>query len=338
MRQTVVGAFDSYTQACAAQQALVDGGFAQADISVYAMSIGEPSVGGGPRVYAAGGADVKPSHRTPVFDQLEQLFARLFEPGSYPPETEAYREVIRRGGAIVSADVSEVQADLACDIMRRTGATDIGERAKAWRTGTSEQAQEEPIRGSIGVQERSQTLSPGQSAPQGSGRSDDLPAMEQASMRTREGAPSVAPAAAPAPAPVPAGEAARARPDVRTSTPSASESPQNSMSTARTQRTAETGHIGDPIVGTPLDDDASHGDEADRRSDTRAENSASDDAYQRAYRHGATFREDERFRESQWQDVEPSAREQWESRYPESGWERFKAAVRHGWERVTEKR
>jgi hypothetical protein len=102
----------------------------------------------GSRVYAPGSGDVR--HHNPVFDQLEQLFARLFKSGQCPPETEDYRELIRRGGAIISADVSEMQVDLTRDLMRRAGATDIEERARIWRsdsveTGSAEQA---PQRGS----------------------------------------------------------------------------------------------------------------------------------------------------------------------------------------------
>ena len=143
MRQTVVGVYDGYADACAAQRALTEAGLSQADISIYATSL-STSPTGGPRVYAPGGMDV---HRErPVFDQLEQLFSRLFKRGEYPPETEDYREIIRRGGAIVSVDVSDVQTDLACDVMRRTGAGDIEERAKAWRQRSDEASAREQER------------------------------------------------------------------------------------------------------------------------------------------------------------------------------------------------
>ena len=135
MRQTVLGVFDSYADARSAQRTLGEAGVAQADIAIYSMSTDAP-VEKGPRVYAPGNGDLQ--RRKPVFDQLEQLFARLFKRGEYPPETEDYREFIRRGGAIVSADVSEMQVDLARDLMRRTGAADIEERAKAWRNGSGE--------------------------------------------------------------------------------------------------------------------------------------------------------------------------------------------------------
>jgi hypothetical protein len=111
--------------------------------------------------------------------------------------------------------------------------------------------------------------------------------------------------------------------------------PDDSMSGARGEQTSGTGLVGDPVMGTPLDDDPY--DDAFRRDyDARYANTgASYDEYRRAYTHGATLGQDERYRAQDWQQVEPSAREDWESRYPESGWERFKAAVRHGWERVT---
>jgi hypothetical protein len=125
MRQTVIGVYDSYVDACSAQRALCEAGVAQADISLYSTSVSTP-VEKGPRVYTPGSGGLR--HQTPVFDQLEQLFARLFESGEYPPEAEDYREFIRRGGTIVSADVSEMQVDLARNVMRRMGAADIEER------------------------------------------------------------------------------------------------------------------------------------------------------------------------------------------------------------------
>lgn len=162
MRQTVVGVYDGYADACAAQRALTEAGLSQADISIYVTSV-SASPTGGPRVYAPGGIDVR--RERPVFDQLEQLFSRLFKRGEYPPETEDYREVIRRGGAIVSVDVSEVQTDLACDVMRRTGASDIVERAKAWRARSDEQ--------SAAAQDRDRTTSR-QEPPPASGPQESL--------------------------------------------------------------------------------------------------------------------------------------------------------------------
>jgi len=57
-----------------------------------------------------------------------------------------------------------------------------------------------------------------------------------------------------------------------------------------------------------------------------------------AYRYGATLASDQRYANRSWDDIETSARGDWESRYPNSTWEETKAAVRHGWEKVTGKR
>jgi hypothetical protein len=97
--------------------------------------------------------------------------------------------------------------------------------------------------------------------------------------------------------------------------------------------------VGDPLLGTPLEEDGSYDEEFRRDYDSRyAQSGTPYDEYRRAYTHGATLGKDERYRGSDWQKVEPGAREHWESHYPESAWDRFKAAVRHGWERVTDRR
>jgi hypothetical protein len=140
MRKITLGVYDSYADACSAQRALGEAGVAQADIAIYSMSADAP-IDKGPRVYAPGGGDVR--HHKPVFDQLEQLFARRFKRGEYPPETEDYREFIRCGGTVVSADVAEMQIDLAREATRRAGAADIGERSSAWRNGSAETSMSE---------------------------------------------------------------------------------------------------------------------------------------------------------------------------------------------------
>ncbi|NLP63097.1 hypothetical protein [Paraburkholderia sacchari] len=135
MKPTVLGVYESYANARSAQRALGEAGVAQADIAIYSISVDAPREKG-PRVYLQGAVDTHHHHRR-VFEQLEQLFARIFTKGEYPPDPEDYREFIRRGGTIVSADVSETQVDIALEAMRRTGAADIEERANVWHTGSA---------------------------------------------------------------------------------------------------------------------------------------------------------------------------------------------------------
>jgi hypothetical protein len=59
------------------------------------------------------------------------------------------------------------------------------------------------------------------------------------------------------------------------------------------------------------------------------------DDYAPAYRYGSNLAADARFRDADWDNIEPHVRTDWEDRYPDSAWERFKAAIRHGWDRIT---
>ena len=57
-----------------------------------------------------------------------------------------------------------------------------------------------------------------------------------------------------------------------------------------------------------------------------------------AYRYGAEMRNDVRYRNRDWSDVENDLRSDWDTRYGKddaSTWEKMKAAVRHGWDRAT---
>ncbi|MEX3994195.1 hypothetical protein AB4Y35_25895 [Paraburkholderia sp. EG286A] len=291
-----MGVYDSYGSARSAQKALGDAGVAQADIAIYSMSVEAPAEKG-PRVYASGASNA--GQPTPVFDQLERLFARLFTHGAYPPETEDYREFIRRGGTVVSADVSEMQVNLAREVMRSAGAADIEERSNAWRHASSGMA---PSRSTTGTPGNSHETSP------------------EAATQTRHAAfSSVVPT-------VVSG--------MQQITTHATTGPERASSAAKAPQTSARGLVGDPVMGTPLDDTAYETEVRNAYDANFADSGMSYEEYCAAYEHGATLGQDERYRERDWQGIEPSAREDWESRYPENGWEKFKAAVRHGWERM----
>ena len=59
------------------------------------------------------------------------------------------------------------------------------------------------------------------------------------------------------------------------------------------------------------------------------------DDFAPAYRYGSMMAADDRFRDADWDSIEPQARTDWEERFPDNAWERFKDAIRHGWERMT---
>ena len=366
MRQSVLGVFDSYADARSAQRALGDAGMAQANIAVYSASVDTPN-GKGPRVYTPGGDDTR--HHKPVFDQLERLFGRLFPTGEYPPETEDYRELVRRGGTLVCADVSETEVDMAVELMCRAGAADIDERANAWRhastrTGMPEHGQQRSHPGER--DDASHYEAPSASSAASMGAASATGASDTHSTRFASGGPRTVGGMQQVTTKQTQGrgsaEGAESRlgrgadystnrginrgpntgPNAGQSSGPNGGSASDSGLNSSLNRSPDNGpnqsmsreRVGDPLMGTPLDDDPY---ESEFRRDYNAHyanTGASYDEYRRAYTHGAALGQDERYRGYDWQQVEPSAREDWESRYPASGWERFKAAVRHGWERV----
>lgn len=57
-------------------------------------------------------------------------------------------------------------------------------------------------------------------------------------------------------------------------------------------------------------------------------------AYRPAYEYGQALTTDPRYRDWDWDRLEPEARRDWEYRYPDNAWDDFKAAVRTAWEHV----
>ena len=58
------------------------------------------------------------------------------------------------------------------------------------------------------------------------------------------------------------------------------------------------------------------------------------DTYRPAYEYGQSLRSDARYRDYDWERLEPEARRDWETRYPNNTWADFKFAVRVAWENV----
>ena len=99
------------------------------------------------------------------------------------------------------------------------------------------------------------------------------------------------------------------------------------------------------MMGTTADNMAATGTSADYDDDFRSDwntryatTGGSYDDYAPAYRYGSTLGADTRYKGRSWDEVETSARSDWQTKYPGSSWENFKAAVRHGWEKVSGQR
>ena len=109
-------------------------------------------------------------------------------------------------------------------------------------------------------------------------------------------------------------------------------------------RTTTAGTTGS-MMGTTADNMAATNTSADYDDEFRSDwntryatMGGSYDDYAPAYRYGSTLGADTRYKGRSWDDIETSARSDWQTKYPNSSWENFKAAVRHGWERVSGQR
>jgi hypothetical protein len=127
MRHTVIGVFDTYSEAESARSALVSAGFARANIELQAN----------PQRDDAAEPSAMPdavTHQEPGFlANIERFFSMLFGGRDQPPEVAHYSEAVRRGAVLVAVDASSVeQADIARVTLGDQGAIDIDERAASW--------------------------------------------------------------------------------------------------------------------------------------------------------------------------------------------------------------
>lgn len=75
------------------------------------------------------------------------------------------------------------------------------------------------------------------------------------------------------------------------------------------------------------------GDDSDFRNHWQTNFGASGGRYEDyapAYSYGSSMASSDRYRDAQWEEVEPQWRSDWESRYPNSRWDKVKDAVRYG--------
>ncbi|MEW6613622.1 YsnF/AvaK domain-containing protein [Thermithiobacillus tepidarius DSM 3134] len=136
MAKTVIGFFDSRTQAESAQQDLISNGFSRSSIRLMA---GEE----GGREYA--GQTPETHAHEGFMDRVRHFLAEIglmSEKGaSHVSESEhsLYAEGMRRGGTLLSVTTDDDSADEAADILSRHGAVDIDERATAWQADSATQ-------------------------------------------------------------------------------------------------------------------------------------------------------------------------------------------------------
>ena len=344
MRHTVIGLFDTYSQAEAARDTLVQTGFARETIELQANP--EPSVASATDEVASSG----------VLANIERFLSSLFASGPRASETARYTEAVRRGAVLVCVNAaSESHAELARNTLTRLGATDIGERSPDWDT-PSESSRDHSILDELGIG----AVMPGTPHTSSVATRGVAPPGVATPGTTTAGSTS-RPATTPDPRYPPPLMGTDAEPfvppplverpvlgplDEPVADPLAGDAGRNAIaagsvpgsgaimqpSEAVPAAAQPAAGSGDPIPNEYLEyeeDFRTHYDEQYGTGNARYED------YVPAYRYGAEIGQDARYRDRPWDDVEPEARRHWETTSPDSTWERFKLAVRHGWERVT---
>lgn len=376
MQHTVIGLFETYTQAEGARDTLVRIGLARDTIELQANP--EPSVGSATGEVAGGG----------VLANIERFLSSLFTSSSRADDSARYTEAMRRGAVLVCVHAtSEAHAELARDTLVRLGATDIGSHMPDLEgSRTAAASREHSLLDELGIG----AMTPG--------------TPHTSSVTTTGVSPGVATGttagvATPASTTAPVSAAGTAAPGAMSGMAGAD--PLNPAAATVTadpylppglNERPRTGSVNEPLnapLNAPLDEpviDPLVGDvgrnaiaagsapgsgavmqpsetvssapqpaagmggqvpneymeyEEDFRSHYDEQYATADERYEDylpAYRYGTEIGSDARFRGRSWEEIEPEARRHWESTSPDSTWERFRVAVRHGWERVTGQR
>lgn len=137
MAQTVIGVFDSDPAAEEAVQNLLSVGVGPEEIHIHtrpseieAMTHPDAEVEGTPKL-----------ENESLLDKVERFFATLVGDDGHPPEFYHYREVVRRGGALVSVCVrDDSQLPIVFTVFETSGARDIDEHAAQWKTDLQDDA------------------------------------------------------------------------------------------------------------------------------------------------------------------------------------------------------
>jgi uncharacterized protein (TIGR02271 family) len=155
MTQSIVGLFNSFTEANGAKQTLMQQGFAASDIVVSAHEGDMPAANttsqtSSGQTQSSGG----------FMAGVENFFFNLFG-GTDNEDAGHYSEAVRRGGAVVAVTVDDAsKVDTVRSAMASIGAVNIEERVAAWRdTGYSGyQKNSQPFTSDQVAQERARVI------------------------------------------------------------------------------------------------------------------------------------------------------------------------------------
>lgn len=356
MRHTVTSLFQTFGEAEAARNALLQAGFAATDIGLRGPAAGETE---GIGVAGEGG----------LLANIERFVASLFatsaqryDGGDHPEQPEAVREALRRGAVLVRVDTdSDAQAQLAAQTLAGLGALEVVERPPGWDEQTSRatdpaSVREHSVLDELGLrpavvprrQPASAMPAQGEVAPATPPRSRHSPTEEAAAdvppetsvrMSNDAAATAIASASAPGCGAVFTPESGAAAPtgeSLGSPQPAHEEEPPAGYEAApppgmRAAPPKAAPSIPDEYVEYEEDFRGHHAGQPERQSQPFED-------FESAYRYGVMIARDVRYVGRSWEEIEPDARHGWETTFPADAWDKIRSAVRHGWERAVENR
>ena len=365
MAKTLVGLYDTFTDAQQVVQELEKSGFSRSNISLVTHSTGDAKNQHVDYIYA---------EKMSSTDGEKELINLLTDYGVPQNEADSYAEGVRRGGALVLVKASEGETDRGLEIMKRLHPVDIDQRLGEWRQegwnrfdpdaepyATSDVTREREHYGERMTDEGEVTIPVVEEELTVGKREverdririhthvEEQPVAED--VRLREERVTVARH----PVDRPATQA-----DLETfmeGTMEFTETAEEAVVSKRArvveevtvQRDVEehTETVHDTVRRTHVDVDHEDVSSATNRrafetydadfrrhyNATFASSGAAYNDYEPAYRYGYTMGHDERYRGRDWAAVEADARRDWEARH-QGTWERFKDAIRHAWTHV----
>lgn len=310
MKNSVVGVYDSYSQAQSAMNELIACGFDRATVHLH------------PGEERAAGTATTDNAGTSTSGGIVHFFRSLFgmddndSNSKSSRDHEVYAEAVRRGSYVLAIDAdSEEQRDRAVDVMNRYDPVDIEERSAHWRSSgwTGYDASAPMLTDDEIARERSRYGDLG-TAPHGAGLTEGSGVTPESQMTSS------------------ADE--RAASDGDMATPKERSMAQPGAPVMSSERMEDAGMMdaGRSTGASMTSDDSDfrqHWQTAYGQSGGRYED------YDAAYRYGSNLSGSDHYKNYRWDEVEPNARSEWESQHPDSAWERVKDAVRYGAERVS---
>ena len=369
--QTVVGVFDSASEAESARHALVAAGFDDSAIRVQSQAAMQSD----DTAYTSTSTSTSGDTGEGFMAGIGHFFSNLFG-GDEKEHAGHYSEAVRRGGTVVVVTVwEENRVEAARATLAAAGAVDIDKRTETWRQEGYEgfDPSARPFGSEQIASERSRFQAGGTQLDKGTvlpvvkeeievgkrevdlgtvrvfSRTEAQPVQEQVQLREEHADIERRPVDRPATeADLKAFEGASIEVREMAERPVVSK-------TARVveevvvgkQATTRTETISDQVRSTVVDvENTAAGTltgqgTPDYRSHYQANLASMGGTYEEyepAYRYGSTLRSDPRYAGRAWNDVEMDAQRDWTSRNPGSTWERSKAAVKHGWEVMTGRR